>query len=424
MYTISFAFIGLLLIASALVSASEVAFFSLKADDLDKCRQSNSAKDKAIIDLLSKPRLLLASILIINNTVNVAIVTISTFLMWEMVGTRTPIEFVVGLFTFIVTFAITFFGEIIPKVYATNNNMSFALSMSGTWKVLIKICVPVSRPLLSFGKVIEKQFEKKGYQSTVEELNQALELASNDETTADEKDILKGIVNFGTLSVRQVMRSRLDISAANVEMNFHELMDFINDAGYSRIPVFQESLDKIEGILYIKDLLPYLDESPEFDWRKLLRNGIFVPDSKKIDSLLKDFQEKRIHMALVVDEYGGTSGLITLEDIIEEIIGEINDEFDEVGHHFQRIDDQTYIFESKTSLHDFCKSIDIESNTFDSVKGESESLGGLILELNNELPSVGEAIHFERFTFVIESVDRKKIKKVRVQIADPEENEK
>ncbi len=424
MYTIGFAFIAVLLMASALVSASEVAFFSLKADDLDKLRQSNGTKDKTIIDLLSNPRLLLASILIVNNTVNVAVVTISTFLMWEMVGTRNPTDLIVGIVTFLVTFALTFFGEIIPKVYATKNNLSFALFMSGAWKVLIKICVPVSRPLLSFGKVIEKRFEKRGYQSTVEELNQALELASNNETTADEKDILKGIVNFGTLSVRQVMRSRLDISAANVEMNFHELMDFINDAGYSRIPVFQESLDKIEGILYIKDLLPYLDEGPAFDWRKLLRNGIFVPDSKKIDSLLKDFQEKRIHMALVVDEYGGTSGLITLEDIIEEIIGEINDEFDEVGHHFQRIDNQTYIFESKTSLHDFCKSIDIESNTFDSVKGESESLGGLILELNNELPSVGEAIHFERFTFVIESVDRKKIKKVRVQIADPEENEK
>ncbi len=425
MYTISFAFIVVLLIVSALVSASEVAFFSLKADDLDKCRQSNGKNDKIIIDLLSKPRLLLATILIINNTVNVAVVTLSTFLMWEMAGTRNPTEFVVGLVTFIVTFGLTFFGEIIPKVYATKNNLSFALFMSGAWKIFIKICVPISGPLLSFGKVIEKRFEKKGYQTTVEELNQALELAShNNETTDDEKDILKGIVNFGTLTVRQVMCSRLDISAANAEMNFHEIMDFINDAGFSRIPVYQESLDKIEGILYIKDLLPYLDESADFEWQKLLRNGIFVPDSKKIDSLLKDFQEKRIHMALVVDEYGGTSGLITLEDIIEEIIGEINDEFDEVGHHYHRVDDKTFIFESKTSLHDFCKSISIEGNTFDSVKGESESLGGLILELNHELPSVGEAIHFERFTFVIESVDRKKIKKVRVQIADPEENEK
>lgn len=417
MSIISFAVILGLLLISAFVSASEVAFFSLGAEDIQKCKDGSSAADKLIIELLRRPRVLLATILIINNLVNVGIVTLSTFVMWEMAGTRTPTEIVVGFVTVAVTVAITFFGEIIPKVYATRKNLFFAHYMAKTWRLLITICKPVSNVLISFSRVIERRFEKRGYHSTVEELNHALDLATeSNDTTDDEKEILKGIVNFGTLTVRQVMRSRVDVSAADVDLDFHELMDYINKSGFSRIPVYRDTIDKIEGVLYIKDLLPFIDQNEKFEWQKLLRPGFFVPESKKIDSLLKDFQEKRVHIALVVDEYGGIAGLITLEDIIEEIIGEINDEFDEDLIKFQKIDKSTFVFEGKTSLHDLCKALDLEGDVFDEVRGESESIGGLILELNNELPNVGQKISYEQFTFVIEAVDIKRIKRVRVLI--------
>ncbi|MBX2955790.1 MAG: gliding motility-associated protein GldE [Cyclobacteriaceae bacterium] len=417
MHLISFAVIAMLLIISGLVSGSEVAFFSLKPEDLDRCRESDERSDKTILELLSKPRQLLATILIMNNTVNVGIVTLATFLMWELSGTRKPEEIIVGVVTFVITFVLTFFGEIVPKVYATKNNLSFARFMAAGWRILIVICKPISAPLMTMSNFVERRVEKKGYQTTVEELNQALELAtSTDETSAEEKEILRGIVNFGTLSVRQVMRSRIDISAVDSELNFFELMEFINKSGFSRLPVYRESLDKIEGLLYIKDLLPYLDQDAGFAWQKLLRTPFFVPETKKVDSLLKDFQEKRIHMALVVDEYGGTAGLITLEDVIEEIIGEINDEFDEAGLAYQKIDEHTFAFEGKTSLHDFCKALDVEPNTFDEIKGESESLGGVILEINKGFPKAGDRIQYNQFTFTIEAVDKKRIKRVKVHV--------
>jgi gliding motility-associated protein GldE len=416
-YIFSFATIVCMLGMSALISASEVAFFSLKASDLDNCRQSDESSKKSVVELLKKPRLLLATILICNNFVNVGIVTISTFLMWEMAGTRKPSETIVGIVTFVATFAITFFGEIVPKVYATQHNLSFATRMASTWKVLQTFWRPISWLLLSMSNVVEKRIEKKGYSTTVEELNQALELTTeNSETTEEEKDILKGIVNFGTLTVKQVMKSRVDISAVDAELNFKELMEQVNKSGFSRIPVYRETIDSIEGILYTKDLLPYLDETENFKWQKLLRPGFFVPETKKLDSLLKDFQGKRVHMAIIVDEYGGTAGLITLEDLIEEIIGEINDEFDEVSSSYQKIDDHTFIFEGKTSLHDLCKALEIDFTSFDEVKGESESLGGLILELHSALPKVDDEIVFDRFLFTILNVDEKRITRVRVSV--------
>ncbi len=418
-YLFSFLAIGVLLFLSAMISASEVAFFSLKADALDQCRDSEKGPEKNIVSLLKKPRLLLATILIMNNFVNVAVVTLATFLMWDMTGTHKPTQTIVGLVTFIATFAITFFGEIIPKVYAAQHNLSFAKKMSSAWLVLEKLWKPVSWPLMNLSNVIEKRIEKKGYSATVEELNQALELTTeNDESSEEEREILKGIVNFGTLTVRQVMKSRIDVSAVDIELNFKELMQQVNKSGFSRIPVYKESLDRIEGILYIKDLLPYLEEKEDFKWQRLLRPGFFVPEAKKLDSLLKDFQSKRVHMAIVVDEYGGTSGLITLEDLIEEIIGEINDEFDEVNTNYQKIDDLTYTFEGKTSLHDFCKILELEPTYFDEVRGESESLGGLILELHSALPKNGDQVTFDRFTFTVLSVDNRRIKKVRVNIAN------
>ncbi|MEQ8423618.1 MAG: gliding motility-associated protein GldE [Cyclobacteriaceae bacterium] len=326
----SFVAITILLFMSAMVSASEVAFFSLRADDLERCRESEDQRDKNIVELLRNPRLLLATILIMNNFVNVAVVTLSTFLMWELAATRNPTEIIVGVVTFTVTFAITFFGEIIPKVYAAQRNLFYSRLMSGVWKLLQRICTPISWLLLKLGNVVERRFEKRGYSTTVEELNQALEITTeNDETTEEEKDILKGIVNFGTLTVKQVMQSRMDISAVDIDLSFKDLLEQVSSSGFSRMPVYKESIDKIEGVLYIKDLLPFLDENENFKWQKLIRPGLYVPETKKLDSLLKDFQNKRVQLAVVVDEFCCTSGLITLEDLIEEIIGDINDEFDE-----------------------------------------------------------------------------------------------
>lgn len=423
-YIFSFVAIAVLLFMSGMISASEVAFFSLRADDLDECRESDDSSAKNIVDLLRHPRQLLATILIMNNFVNVGVVTISTFLMWDMAGTHKPAEIIVGVVTFGATFAITFFGEIIPKVYATQRNMVIARLMGGVWKFLENICKPISWPLLNMSNLIERRFKKKGYSSTVEELNHALELTTgNNETTAEEKDILKGIVNFGTLTVRQVMKSRTDVSAVDVELNFKELMEQVNKSGFSRIPVYRESLDTIEGVLYTKDLLPYLDEGEQFKWQKLLRKGLFVPETKRLDSLLKDFQSKRVHMAVVVDEYGGTSGVITLEDLIEEIIGEINDEFDEVNQNYQKVDDRNFVFEGKTSLHDLCKALNVDASVFDEVRGESESLGGLILELHGALPVVEEQITHDHFVFTILAVDQKRIKKVKVTLLEEAEED-
>ncbi len=423
-YVFSFIAIAILLFLSALISASEVAFFSLRANDLDRCRESNDPRDNKIVDLLKRPRLLLASILILNNFVNVGVVTIATFLMWEMTSTHNPSETIVGVVTFTTTFAITFFGEIIPKVYAVQRNMFIARMMSGVWKVMEKICMPVSFLLLGMTSVIERRIEKRGYSSTVEELNQALELTTdNAETSEDEKEILKGIVNFGTLTVKQVMRSRLEISAIEVDQNFKDVLDSVAKSGFSRIPVYRETIDRIEGILYTKDLLPHLSETAIFQWQKLLRAGFFIPETKKLDSLLKDFQSKHVHMAIVADEYGGTSGLVTLEDLIEEIFGEINDEFDEVAVPYQKVDDRTFVFEGKISLHDFCKAMELDPQYFDDVKSESESLGGLMLELHRSMPTAGDKISFDRFIFTIVSVDEKRINRIRVMITDAENGE-
>jgi len=264
--------------------------------------------------------------------------------------------------------------------------------------------------------MIEKRIENKEFEVSIDELNQAVELTTQEGATEEEKGILKGLVNFGQLTVKQVMRSRIDITAFDNEMDFHELMDKINKTGFSRIPVYHETIDRIIGILYNKDLLPFLDRDEKFEWQSLLRTPYFVPETKKIDTLLKDFQKKRVHMAIVVDEYGGTSGLLTLEDIIEEIVGEINDEYDDDEIQFSKINPNTYVFEGKTSLNDFCKVVEMDPSLFDDVKGESESLAGLILEINNKIPLSGQKIIYNRFEFTVEAVDQRRIKRVRVTL--------
>lgn len=399
---------------SALVSGSEVAFFSLNNEDIEGCRETPDSKNDAILKLLGRRRELLATILIMNNLLNVAIVTLATFFTWQLVGTKTPERIVVIALTAIVTFVILFFGEVVPKNFATQHSIRFARVTSRMLVFLRFICSPVAGLLIRVTNLIERNVNRKGHNITVDELNQALEMTTDENTSEEEKGILKGIVNFSTLTVKQIMRSRMEITTADVENDFHELMDLINKSGFSRIPVFSETIDKIEGILYIKDLLAHIEKEDDFRWQELLRPGYFVPENKKVDALLKDFQDKRVHMAIVVDEYGGTSGLITMEDIIEEIVGEINDEFDDDDVAYKKLDASTYIFEGKTSLNDLCKIIDVDTSLFDEVKGESESLAGLLLELNSKLPRAGEKIEFGPFLFTIVAVDARKIKRVRI----------
>lgn len=409
--------IGLLFLGSALVSGSEVAYFSLSHDQLSDVEQAQSKDRKKIARLLGHPKRLLATILILNNFINISIVMLSTYVTAALLGDVLSGGAIIVTLTVVITFLMVFLGEIVPKVYANQNNMAFAKRTATLLAISFKIFQPLAWLLIKVSNVIERRIERKGYRVSVDDLNQALDLAAEDETTEEEKGILKGIVNFGTLSVKQIMKSRMDITAIDLETDFHELMNQINKTGYSRIPVFKETIDKIEGILYIKDLLPYVSEEENFKWQELLRPGFFVPETKKIDTLFKDFQEKRIHIAIVVDEYGGTSGLITMEDVIEEIVGEINDEFDEDSDvAYSKLDNNTFIFEGKTSLMDFCKLAGVDHKAFDQVKGESESLGGLLLEINSMLPNAGEKIVFENFLFTTVAVNDKRIKKVRVHI--------
>jgi len=411
---ISFILVALLFL-SAVLAGSEVAFFSLNADQRISLRESEINSEKKVSQLLDKPQQLLATLLISINFVNIIFITLANYLTSQVLGEQSMETVLVTLFLlFGVTFIITFFGELIPKVWAQQNNLNFARYSAPLISFLNFAFSPLSKALLGISGLIEKRVKKKSYTLTSQELNQALEITTDETTTDQEKDILRGILNFGNISVKSVMQARRDIVAFDTSMNFHELMDLINKNGYSRVPVYNETIDKIEGILYIKDLLKHIDQDEKFNWLPLLHNPFFVPENKKIDDLLYDFQEKRVHMAIIVNEYGETEGLVTMEDIIEEIVGEINDEFDEVEADYKKIGDNIYVFEAKTSLNDFCRVFEIEAAYFEKAKGESETLAGLIIELFGRIPSAGEEIEFEDFTFKVQSVDTRRIKKVRV----------
>ena len=411
---ISFVLVALLFL-SAVLAGSEVAFFSLNADQRISLRESEVSSEKKVSQLLDKPQQLLATLLISINFVNIIFITLANYLTSMVLGQQSMETLLVTLFLlFGVTFIITFFGELIPKVWAQQNNLNFARYSAPLIGFLSFVFSPLSKALLGISGLIEKRVKKKSYTLTSQELNQALEITTDENTSDREKDILRGILNFGNISVKSVMQARRDIVAFDTSMNFHELMDLINKNGYSRVPVYNETIDKIEGILYIKDLLKHIDQDEKFDWLPLLHTPFFVPENKKIDDLLYDFQEKRVHMAIIVNEYGETEGLVTMEDIIEEIVGEINDEFDEVEADYKKIGDNIYVFEAKTSLNDFCRVFEIEAAYFEKAKGESETLAGLIIELFGRIPSAGEEIEFEDFTFKVQSVDTRRIKKVRV----------
>lgn len=408
------ALILLLVTVAGLVSASEAAFFSLSPDDRARCRESDRPKEQRIAALLDRPKRLLASLVIFNNLLNIAIVVIVTYLTWEFSQASHGSGWVLSGVTLATTFAIVLFGEIIPKVYASQNNLTVARRTASLAQVGLMVFRPLSAMLVSLSNQVDKRIERRGYKLSVEELSQAVELTGSDATT-EEKEILKGIVNFSNLTARQVMRARPDISAVADELTFAELLSQINASGYSRVPVYRESLDQIDGILYIKDLLPHIHEHDDFQWQTLVRPAFFIPENKKVDDLLQDFQKRRVHMAIVVDEYGGTRGLVTLEDIIEEIFGDINDEFDEeTPEGYRREDERTVVFEGKVPLTDVCRVLNVDSMTFEAVQGDSESLGGLLLELFSRLPKPGDETAYAGFRFVILSADDKRINEVRV----------
>ncbi len=399
-----------LLVFSAIISGSEVAFFSLSQTEIKKYAKEKNKRLTNAVNLLKSPDKLLANILIVNNLINVAIITLSAYFTWSSFGKSAYVFFIL---TFVVTAVIIFCGEIIPKVYASKNKKLFIKTSS---LVLIPSNV-IFKPLILILIKISQAFKnnkRELLESSKEELNKAMSLTIDKSTSKEEKDILKGIINFGSIKVKEIMKSRVDIVAFEIDESFEKISELINKSGYSRIPVFKETIDNIEGVLYVKDLLPHLNDK-NFDWTKKIRPAFFVPENKNIDVLFKDFQEKRVHLSLVIDEYGGVSGLVTLEDIIEEIVGDIKDEFDfEEDFYYKKIDSNTFLFDGKTSLNDLCKVLNIHKDFFDASKGESESLGGLILELNSKIPSVGDKIKFDNFIFTIMSVDNKRIKRVRV----------
>lgn len=421
-HIISIVILLVLLICSALISGAEVAFFSLTATDFKVKSIDNSPTRKLEIvqKLLSKPKKLLATILVANNFINIAIVLLFASLsdlLFSGINNQfygISIRFIleVGL----VTFLILLFGEILPKIYASRNKVSFSKFMAYPLKGLDTLLSPISNPMQSAIKLIELRFGKQKSSISVNQLSQALKLTSEEDTTQEEQKILQGIVTFGNTDTKQVMKPRLDIFALNEKTPYKNILPEIIKHGYSRIPVYKNNIDTITGILYVKDLLPHID-SEILDWTSLKRDPYFVPENKKLDDLLNEFKEMKMHLAIVVDEYGGTSGLISLEDIIEEIVGEISDEFDDEDLVFSKLDDTTYVFEGKIPLKDFYKVIKLnDPKIFENVKGDAETLAGFLLEISKGFPKKGETLLFHNYTFTIEGFENKRIKQIKFSI--------
>ncbi len=406
----------LLLLCSAMVSGSEIAFFSLTHNQIAAFRETQKANNKKLLSLLERPNNLLATILIANNVINIAIIILSTFVFRVLFNMHIHPVFQFLIQVAAVTFLLLLFAEILPKVYASRYPVRFASLMAGSLFILRKLLMPLSNLLVKTTRIIDKRMEKKRPNLSMNELSHAIEITADNTTTEEDKELLRGIINFSNTYVSEIMKSRVDVVAVDNKTPFTELIKIIRNAGYSRIPVYFDNFDNVEGVLYIKDLLPHLDKGDDFRWQELLRNAFFVPESKRINDLLKEFQEKKTHMAIVVDEYGGTAGLVTLEDILEEIVGEINDEFDMEEAVYSKIDTNTFVFEGKTLLKDFCKITATDDDAFNAVKGEADTLAGLILEIKQEIPFKGAKIEYKQFTFEIEGVDKRRIKRIKVKI--------
>ena len=407
--------IAFFLFCSAMVSAAEVALFSLTQQDLNTLSEEDSSKANLISKLLQRPKKLLATILVANNFSHIGVVIVFSFVGNNIFSAiESPIlKFVVEVI--LITFLILLFGEVLPKIYASRNNIQFSKFVANPLSILDKLLSPISLPMRAVSVYLHEKLGRQKSNISVDQLSQARGLTSTEDTTSEEQKILEGIVSFGNTDTKQVMSPRIDIFAIEMEETFAEIYEKIVDKGYSRIPVYRESIDHIEGVLFVKDLIPHINKK-EFDWIKLIREPFFVPENKKLDDLLKEFQSKKSHLAIVVDEYGGTSGLVSLEDIIEEIVGDISDEFDDENLNFSQIDDKNFLFEGKINLKDFYRIVDVDEEIFEISKGEAETLAGFILEILGNFPKKGQKIHFTNVHFTIEAVDKKRIKQLKVTL--------
>ncbi len=404
---------------SALVSGSETAFFSLSPAELYDLTEKKDKVSKRIKSLMDNPKDLLASILIANNFVNVGIIILSAFIIDSAFDFSTfpVLGFIIKVI--VVTFILLLFGEIMPKIYANQNSIRFATQISGLMYYINRFLRPLSHALSMSTAIIDNRIAKKGHTVSLSQIGDAIDISADERTTEEEKNILKGIAKFADIEASEIMKVRMDIVSVDITTPFHKLIDTISESGFSRIPVYEESMDKIKGVLYIKDLLPHLHETNDFSWAPLLRAPFYVPENKRINDLLDEFRQKKIHLAIVVDEYGGTSGIITLEDVLEEIVGEISDEFDVLDDDidFEKINDTTYIFSAKTSIIDFCKILKIDDSIIYGVEGDFDSIAGLFLELYGNIPKKGTKVILQNYIFTVESLDNRRIKKLKVEIS-------
>jgi putative hemolysin len=407
-----------LLFLSFILSGAEVAFFSLTHKDVNLLKTKQQPAYKRIINLLEEPKVLLGSLLIANSFINIAIIIISNILIGDLIHLEKFnagwIEFVIKVIT--VSFVLLLFGEVMPKVLATQNNVRFAKDSGPLIEAVFYLFKRLSTWLVNYSDIIEQKLSKKKGTYSLEELDHAIDLTTDSTASIKEKNILKGIVKFGNITVKQIMKTRIDVSAIKNSMSFHEVIATIGELHYSRLPVFKEDIDEIIGMLHTKDLLPFLEKPDNYDWNTLIRPPYFVHEQKMIEDLLKEFQQKHIHFAIVVDEFGGTSGIVTLEDILEEVIGDIHDEFDEFDSPIKKIDENNYISEGRTMINDVCKAMEINVDTFENLRGESDSLAGLVLEIAGEIPQVNQIISTKDFDFTVLEVERNRLQRIKITI--------
>lgn len=408
-----------LLVFSGLVSGSEIAYFSLLPKDLEEEYSPNSAALSRVKKLLHDQKRLLATILVANNLVNVGLILLTTLVVNQLINFSSLPNYVsFGIQVIGITFIILLFGEVIPKIYATKNALFLSKFMSFPLSFLSFVLYPLSYILMTFSSVIDKHIKQRGLDVTVEDLSNALDLTSDIKEDNDEHKILKGIIKFGETNVKQIMTARVDVVALDKNLPFSSVMDTILDSGYSRIPVFEDSFDTIVGVMYIKDLLAHI-EKEDFEWTTLIRAPFFVPENKKLDDLLAEFQEKKMHLAIVVDEYGGTSGIVSLDDILEEIVGEISDEFDDDDISYSKLDNNNYVFDGKTALNDVFKVINIDDDEFfRDKKIDAETLAGLVIEIAEKIPQKNEKIILKNLTFTVEASDKRRVKRIKLTVGN------
>jgi putative hemolysin len=414
-----------LLFLSFVLSGSEVAFFSLTYKDINNLKSKQQPPYKRIVDLLEEPKILLASLLIANSVINISIIIISNLLIDNMFDferfNAVWVEFVIKVVA--VSFLLVLFGEVMPKVLATQNNVRFAKDFGGIVQGVSLLFAGLSKRLVKYSDIIERKLANRANGSySLEELDHAIDLTTHNSASENEKNILKGIVKFGNITVKQIMKTRVDVHGVSEDISFGELVATVRELNYSRLPVYKEDLDNVVGMIHTKDMIAYLHEPDHFNWRPLMRQPYFVHEQKFIEDLLKEFQSKRIHFAMVVDEFGGTSGIVTLEDILEEVIGEIKDEFDEEEADYKKLDEFNYIFEGRTMINDVCKAMSLNSDIFDQVKGESDSLAGLVLELAGEIPQPLQVLKAGDFEFTVLEIEKNRIQKVKVTIKPQEQD--